>query len=96
VESLAELPALMTHGSIPPAERTKLGIGLDLIRLSIGVEDVDDLIEDLEQALEYAVGSATMATDDLAIKKAHAAAVVNGYTNGAQAVEALEVATHGQ
>ncbi len=45
----------MTHGSIPPAERALLGIGDNLIRLSVGVEDVDDLVEDVEQALELAV-----------------------------------------
>ncbi|PCH44993.1 hypothetical protein WOLCODRAFT_133458 [Wolfiporia cocos MD-104 SS10] len=56
VESLAELPAQMTHGSIPPAERALLGIGDNLIRLSVGVEDEDDLVADVEQALAAAVG----------------------------------------
>ncbi|KIJ11086.1 cystathionine gamma-lyase [Paxillus involutus ATCC 200175] len=56
VESLAELPAEMTHGSIPEAERALLGIGDNLIRLSVGVEEVDDLVKDVEQALEIAVG----------------------------------------
>ena len=55
VESLAELPSLMTHGSIPPAERALLGIGDDLIRLSCGIEDADDLIRDIERALQIAV-----------------------------------------
>jgi cystathionine gamma-lyase len=55
VESLAELPALMTHGSIPPAERAALGIGEDLIRLSVGVEEGVDLVWDIEQALRVAV-----------------------------------------
>ncbi|KAL5490171.1 CYS3 [Sanghuangporus weigelae] len=55
VESLAELPSLMTHGSIPPAERAQLGIGDDLIRLSCGVEDGDDLVRDIERALQIAV-----------------------------------------
>ncbi|KAF8626445.1 hypothetical protein AX15_004870 [Amanita polypyramis BW_CC] len=55
VESLAELPAQMTHGSIPEAEREKLGIRESLIRLSVGVEDVEDLVRDVEQALEVAV-----------------------------------------
>jgi len=54
VESLAELPAQMTHGSIPPAEREILGIGDNLIRLSVGVEDPEDLVHDVEQALEAA------------------------------------------
>jgi len=52
VESLAEVPAQMTHGSIPPAERELLGIGDNLIRLSVGVEEIEDLIHDVEQALE--------------------------------------------
>lgn len=55
VESLAEHPAQMTHGSIPEAEREVLGIGENLIRLSVGVEDEEDLVRDIEQALEAAV-----------------------------------------
>jgi len=51
VESLAEHPALMTHASIPASERERVGVGEGLIRLSIGVEDVADLIADLESAL---------------------------------------------
>jgi cystathionine gamma-lyase len=51
VESLAEHPALMTHASIPGPERKRIGVGDGLIRLSIGVEDVADLIADLESAL---------------------------------------------
>lgn len=51
VESLAGHPATMTHGSIPKEERLKIGILDSLIRLSVGVEDQDDLIKDLQQAL---------------------------------------------
>jgi cystathionine gamma-lyase len=51
VESLIEHPALMTHGSIPPAKRAEIGISDSLVRLSAGIEDADDLIADLEQAL---------------------------------------------
>jgi len=51
VESLAEHPALMTHASMPATERKRVGVGEGLIRLSIGVEDVADLIADLESAL---------------------------------------------
>ncbi|HEY2708033.1 MAG TPA: PLP-dependent aspartate aminotransferase family protein [Caulobacteraceae bacterium] len=51
VESLIEHPAIMTHASIPPAQRQALGIEDGLIRLSVGIEDCDDLIADLEQAL---------------------------------------------
>jgi cystathionine beta-lyase/cystathionine gamma-synthase len=51
VESLAEHPALMTHSSLSPEERARIGVGAGLIRLSIGIEDIDDLIADLDQAL---------------------------------------------
>jgi cystathionine gamma-lyase len=51
VESLIEHPAIMTHASIPPHVREELGISDGLVRLSVGVEDADDLIADLEQAL---------------------------------------------
>ena len=50
VESLANLPAMMTHASIPEDKRAVLGITDDLVRLSIGIEDAEDLIADLEQA----------------------------------------------
>ncbi|MCB0787580.1 MAG: PLP-dependent transferase, partial [Flavobacteriales bacterium] len=49
--SLAEHPATMTHAGVDPLEREKLGITEDLVRLSVGVEHPDDLIWDLEQAL---------------------------------------------
>ncbi|MNY06781.1 Cystathionine gamma-lyase [compost metagenome] len=52
VESLANHPALMTHASIPEDKRKEIGITDDLVRLSVGVEDIDDLIEDLKQALQ--------------------------------------------
>jgi len=51
VESLSGHPASMTHASIPKAEREKTGVVDSLIRLSVGIEDVDDLINDLKQAL---------------------------------------------
>jgi len=51
VESLIEHPAIMTHASIPPERRAELGIDDGLVRLSVGVEDGDDLIADIEQAL---------------------------------------------
>jgi cystathionine beta-lyase/cystathionine gamma-synthase len=50
VESLAEHPAIMTHASIPAERRRALGISDGLIRLSVGIEHVDDLLADLEQA----------------------------------------------
>lgn len=52
VESLIGHPASMTHASIPKAERMKVGLTDSLIRLSVGIEDADDLIADLEKALE--------------------------------------------
>jgi cystathionine beta-lyase len=51
VESLANHPALMTHASIPEDKRKEVGITDDLVRLSTGVEDIDDLLADIEQAL---------------------------------------------
>jgi cystathionine gamma-lyase len=51
VESLIEHPGLMTHASIPAAMRASLGISDTLIRLSVGVEDVNDLVAELRQAL---------------------------------------------
>ena len=51
VESLVEHPALMTHASVPPEKRKSLGISETLIRLSVGIEDVEDLIADLAYAL---------------------------------------------
>ncbi len=51
VESLIEHPAIMTHASIPPATRAKTGIGDALVRLSVGIEDVEDLRDDLALAL---------------------------------------------
>ena len=52
VESLVGHPASMTHASIPKKERLKSGLTDSLIRLSVGIEDVEDLIEDLKQAIE--------------------------------------------
>jgi cystathionine beta-lyase len=51
VESLVNHPTTMTHATIPEPERLKIGITDSLIRLSVGIEDIDDLLEDLEQAL---------------------------------------------
>jgi cystathionine gamma-lyase len=51
IESLIEHPAIMTHASIPKDTREKLGVADNLIRVSVGLEDIDDLIDDLEEAL---------------------------------------------
>ena len=55
VESLAEHPAIMTHAAVPAEHRKLLGISDSMVRLSVGVEDVEDIVRDLKQALE-AVG----------------------------------------
>jgi cystathionine gamma-lyase len=52
VESLINHPALMTHASVPKERREKLGVTDSLVRLSVGIEDVRDLIDDLKFALE--------------------------------------------
>jgi cystathionine gamma-lyase len=52
VESLIEHPAIMTHATIPAETRAALGIGDALVRLSVGVEDVEDLRADLQRALQ--------------------------------------------
>jgi cystathionine beta-lyase/cystathionine gamma-synthase len=54
VESLIGHPASMTHASVPAELRKKMGLTDSLVRLSVGIEDVDDLIEDLDQALSAA------------------------------------------
>lgn len=54
VESLIESPALMTHMSVPPEQRAILGIADNFVRISTGVENVEDLINDLKQALQKA------------------------------------------
>lgn len=51
VESLANHPTLMTHASVPAEKRAEIGITDDMVRLSVGVEDIQDLLQDLEQAL---------------------------------------------
>ena len=51
VESLINHPATMTHASVPAKERARVGVTDSLLRLSVGVEDIDDLLEDLKQAL---------------------------------------------
>jgi len=54
VESLIEHPAIMTHASVPPETRRRLGIVDGFIRLSVGIENGQDLVDDLVQALERA------------------------------------------
>jgi cystathionine gamma-lyase len=58
VESLAELPAVMTHASLTPEARKELGIGDGLVRLSVGIEAVEDLREDLERGFAAARAAA--------------------------------------
>jgi len=54
VECLCELPCIMTHAAVPPEQRAKLGITDTLIRLSVGIEETEDIINDLDQALKIA------------------------------------------
>lgn len=62
VESLAEHPGLMTHASIPPERRRELGIGDGLIRLSVGLEGLEDLWDDLQGGLRAAAAGTTTTT----------------------------------
>jgi cystathionine gamma-lyase len=62
VESLIEHPAIMTHASVPPEMRDELGISDTLIRLSVGIEHVDDLIADLDRAMQAAAKAPDAAT----------------------------------
>ena len=52
VESLVSVPSSMTHASVPDAKKAEIGLTPGLVRLSVGIEDGDDLIEDITQALE--------------------------------------------
>jgi cystathionine beta-lyase/cystathionine gamma-synthase len=58
VESLIGYPFLMSHGAFPAEEKLRKGIGEATVRLSVGIENIEDLCEDLEQALERAAGAA--------------------------------------
>lgn len=53
VETLISLPAQMTHASMPKEVRDRVGITDSLVRMSVGIEDVEDIIADLDQALLY-------------------------------------------
>ncbi|KAK6203065.1 putative gamma-cystathionase [Scheffersomyces amazonensis] len=57
IESLVEVPAVMTHGGIPKVEREANGVYDDLVRVSVGIEDTEDLINDIQQALEKVVAT---------------------------------------
>ena len=61
VESLVEVPASMTHASIPAEERRKAGLSDGLVRLSVGIEHVDDLVADVQQAIERSASPAKLA-----------------------------------
>ena len=52
VETLISHPASMTHASVPPEQRDRLGITDGLVRISVGIEDVEDIIADLDAAIE--------------------------------------------
>jgi methionine-gamma-lyase len=63
-ETLASHPAAMTHLSVPDERKQALGITDNLVRVSIGVEDADDLIADFDQALAAIPAAATVARSD--------------------------------
>ncbi|KAI0430992.1 Cys/Met metabolism PLP-dependent enzyme-domain-containing protein [Xylaria sp. FL1042] len=63
VESLVEVPSAMTHAGIPQEQREAVGVFDDLVRISNGIEEPEDLVHDIQQALEKAVLSATNATN---------------------------------
>jgi cystathionine beta-lyase/cystathionine gamma-synthase len=52
VETLISHPATMTHASVPPERRQAIGLTDDMVRISVGLEDLDDLLDDLTQALD--------------------------------------------
>jgi cystathionine beta-lyase/cystathionine gamma-synthase len=52
VETLISHPASMTHASVPPDRRAAIGITEDMVRVSVGIEDIDDLRDDISQALD--------------------------------------------
>jgi cystathionine beta-lyase/cystathionine gamma-synthase len=54
VETLISHPATMTHASVPPEERKRIGVTDGLVRISVGIEDVEDIVADLKQALAKA------------------------------------------
>jgi cystathionine gamma-lyase len=58
VESLICSPAVMTHGSLPLEKKAELGVTPDLLRLSVGIEDIDDIIADLQAALDATIEQA--------------------------------------
>jgi cystathionine beta-lyase/cystathionine gamma-synthase len=58
VESLICSPAVMTHGSVPLDKKTELGVTPDLLRLSVGIEDIEDIIADLDDALNATLAQA--------------------------------------
>lgn len=68
VESLAEHPAIMTHASVPAEQRVLLGISDSMVRLSVGVEDIEDIIADLTQALAAVTKRREGNTDSVAQK----------------------------
>jgi cystathionine beta-lyase/cystathionine gamma-synthase len=53
VETLISHPATMTHSSMPAEERQRIGVTDGLIRISVGIEDVEDIVSDLDQALKH-------------------------------------------
>ena len=59
VESLVSIPVLTSHAMISAKQRKKMGVTEQMVRLSVGIENVDDLVDDLERALQVVAGRAT-------------------------------------
>ncbi|KAF2397461.1 hypothetical protein EJ06DRAFT_584396 [Trichodelitschia bisporula] len=78
VESLVELPSAMTHAGIPVAERERAGVWDDLVRVSCGIEDGEDLVRDVERALELAVAFSEGKGVEADVKANRAEVTTNG------------------
>ena len=79
IESLVEVPGVMTHAGIPREQREAAGVWDDLVRVSVGVEDGDDLVKDVLQAVEAAVGGEKRVDGVEDGKAANGRPVTNGY-----------------
>ncbi|KZV91925.1 hypothetical protein EXIGLDRAFT_608413 [Exidia glandulosa HHB12029] len=92
VESLAEAPAVMTHASVPPEQRARLGISDGMIRLSVGVEDVEDLQRDVLSALEFAVAEdAEESSGESSLVGSESASEVGDVETAVTSVESLTI-----
>ncbi|OTB08244.1 hypothetical protein M426DRAFT_317364 [Hypoxylon sp. CI-4A] len=84
IESLVELPSAMTHAGIPRRQREAVGVFDDLVRVSCGIEDSEDLVEDVKQALEQAIWKTTglESTNDDGFSNGHSNGIDHSIGNG--------------